>query len=511
MSRFSHGWIGVLACCGIVAATAHAQETARGVVYNDRNGDGIRGAGEGGIAGVRVSNGLDVVKTDSSGQYELPISSDSIVFVIKPAGWRVAVDENNLPRFYYIHKPAGSPASKYPGVTPTGPLPASIDFPLYRHNEPNTFHVIFFGDTQPRNVEEVNYIAHDVVEELVGSDAVFGVTLGDIVFNDLSVFPVLNDVVGTIGVPWYNVIGNHDLNFETTDDTLADETYERFYGPNYYAFDFAQVHFIVLDNVVWTGEDYHGEFGARQLDFVRNDLEHVPADRLVVVMMHIPLNSIDDRNELLKILAERPNTFSISAHWHRQGEFFLTEAGAGLEGHHHLVHGTVCGSWFTGVKDEYGIPHAMMSDGTPNGYSIGTFKGNEYSLRYKAARRPPEFQMSIYAPEVVASADSASHEVVANVFLGSSQSTVEMRVGNTAEWTPMTLDARPDPYFVDVRNRELELPESAGRKLPEVANSTHVWVAKLPANLPAGPVIIYVRTTDMFGQTFYGNRILRVE
>src|SRR5690606_33392668 len=131
-----------------------------------------------------------------------------------------AVDENQLPRFYYIHKPAGSPSSKFPGVAPTGPAPASIDFPLVPQKETDPFHVIFFGDPQPRNVEEVNYIAHKVIEELIGTDAIFGVTLGDIVFNDLSVFPVLNGVVGQIGVPWYNVIGNHDLNMETKDDRL---------------------------------------------------------------------------------------------------------------------------------------------------------------------------------------------------------------------------------------------------------------------------------------------------
>ena len=214
--------------------------------------------------------------------------------------------------------------------------------------------------------------------------------------------------------------------------------------------------------------------------------------------------------ELLQILAQRPNTFSVSAHWHRQGEFFLTEAGAGLEGHHHLVHGTVSGSWWSGLKDEYGIPHATMSDGTPNGYSVGTFKGSEYSLRYKAARRPPEFQMSIYAPDEVASADSGNHEIVANVFLGSAQSTVEMRVGNDSAWQPMTLSERVDPFYQDLKDREFYLPPAAGRRLPEAANSTHVWVANLPAILPAGTHVVYVRTTDMFGQTFYGHRIVRV-
>jgi hypothetical protein len=32
-----------------------------------------------------------------------------VVFVVKPSGWMTPVDENNLPQFSYVHKPAGSP------------------------------------------------------------------------------------------------------------------------------------------------------------------------------------------------------------------------------------------------------------------------------------------------------------------------------------------------------------------------------------------------------------------
>jgi flavoprotein len=37
-----------------------------------------------GIAGVLVSNGRHVVKTDAAGRYTLPIDEESIIFVIKP-------------------------------------------------------------------------------------------------------------------------------------------------------------------------------------------------------------------------------------------------------------------------------------------------------------------------------------------------------------------------------------------------------------------------------------------
>ena len=69
-----------------------------------------------------------------------------------------------------------------------------------------------------------------MVAELVGTDAKFGVTLGDIMNDNLSLFSSLNRTVALIGIPWYNVIGNHDLNFEALDEH-SDETFERIYGP----------------------------------------------------------------------------------------------------------------------------------------------------------------------------------------------------------------------------------------------------------------------------------------
>jgi hypothetical protein len=119
---------------------AAAANTISGVVYENRSGATRRAAGDPGIAGVLVSNGRDVVKTDAAGRYTLPIDDEeSIIFVIKPTGYAVPVDEQMLPRFYYIHQPAGSPQSlklRYRGIEPTGTLPDSVDFALKKVDEP---------------------------------------------------------------------------------------------------------------------------------------------------------------------------------------------------------------------------------------------------------------------------------------------------------------------------------------------------------------------------------------
>ncbi len=498
---------------------------AVGVVFDDRNCNGQRDSGEPGIGGVSVSNGLDVVVTDSRGRFVIPVDDDTVIFVIKPSGWMTPLSKQNSPRFYYVHKPNGSPSLEFAGVDPTGPLPDSIDFPLHRQNEPKRFRAILFGDPQPASKQDVYYLAHDIVEELVGYDASFGVSLGDIVGNKLDLFQPVNEVIGHIGLPWYSVIGNHDINFDASEDKYSDETYERVYGPSHYAFNWGKVHFIALDDVLWmTAEQlkrkkggYRGEIGEAQLKFVENDLNTVPKDRLVVMMMHIPLGSVGDRDKLLALLEGRPHTFSMSAHRHVQHHHFLggdhehahEDGHAAHEGHHHFVNATTSGSWWNGELDEENIPHTTMRDGAPNGYSIVTFDGNTYSIRFKAARRPVDHQMTIYAPDEVTAANAGKTEVIVNVFAGSVRSKVEMRLGEDGEWMPMTQVERDDPYYLDMKKREARLGDLA-RKMPKIIKSEHIWTANLPENASLGSHLIQVRTTDMFGQTFTDQRVIAI-
>jgi hypothetical protein len=488
---------------------------AEGFVFHDRNGTGVRDTDEDGIKGVCVSNGRDIVRTDDRGHYRIPVVEDDILFVIKPSGWMTPTDTENLPRFYYIHKPSGSPKLKFPGISPTGPLPTSVDFPLRKRSEPDKFRIVLFGDPQPRNQQEIDFIAHDVVEELIGVDAAFGLSLGDEMFNDLSLFDSLNKTVATIGLPWYNVLGNHDTNQDAADDTYSAETFKRVYGPSYYAFDYGKVHFLILDNVVWEGaakKTYYGGLGEKQMAFVKNDLALVPKDHLVVVSMHIPITSMKDREALYRLLEDRPHAFSISAHTHYQKVLHLEEKDGwkGKDPHHHLNHATVCGSWWAGATDERGIPHATMSDGAPNGYSFIEFDGNKYKIEFKPARRPADTQMSIYTPEVIAAADTSKTEVVVNVYAGSSRSKVEMRIGKDALWLPLEHTVREDPYFLSLKEIETSEKLPTGRKLPVAGKCQHLWAAKLPGTLTPGTHRIEIRTTDMYGHNYTAQRILRV-
>ncbi len=503
-----------------------APPTARGFVYHDRNGNGGRDSGEEGLPGVGVSNGCDLVQTDARGHWQLPSDEDAVFFVIKPSGWMTPLDRNRLPRFYYLHKPAGSPPLAYGGVPPTGPLPESIDFPLQPLAEPDRFQVLVFADPQPRNLIELDYVARDVVEGLVGWEAAFGVTLGDIVYDDLTLFEPLNQVVGQIGVPWYNVIGNHDMNYDGPDGESADDTFERVYGPSYYSFNYGPVHFVALNTVKVLDPDdqgrrhYVGEIGTRQLDFIRNDLVCVPADRLVVFLMHIPFHADDspntqvaDRQALFRLIEDRPHTFSLTGHmhYHRHDFFGPAEGWHGSKPHHQVINVTVSGSWWKGAPDESGIPHATMADGAPNGCSVVTFDGPKVTtVRVQAARREPDYQMNIYASPVVPADRASDVEVLVNVFGGSEASRVELRINNTGPWRPMEQVAAEDPAYAALKAAEADARPPPGRPLPPAISSPHLWRATLPADLPTGMHRLDVRETDVFGQLHTGVRLIRV-
>ena len=72
----------------LVVAEDSGLPPARGSVFDDQNGNGVRDEGEPGLAGIAVSNQKEIVRTDTDGRWELPHDGDTVFFVIKPAGWR---------------------------------------------------------------------------------------------------------------------------------------------------------------------------------------------------------------------------------------------------------------------------------------------------------------------------------------------------------------------------------------------------------------------------------------
>lgn len=503
----------------------YGQEFAKGVVYNDENKNGKKESREKGIAEVAVSNGVDVVLTDAKGRYQLPARENSVYFVIKPNGYQYVLDEDHTPQFYYIHKPEGSPDLKYPGTAPTGKLPKSIDFALTQDtNEKTNFKALVFGDPQAYTMDQIGYFDKGVVQDIENTERfAFGISLGDLVGDDLVLHAPYKKAVSKLGLPWYNVMGNHDLNFDVKEDELSDETYEENFGPGNFAFNYGDAHFIILDNILYphprTGKGYMGGFRKDQLDFIENNLKFVPKDKLIVLAFHIPLlhNNPDvfrteDRQRLFDLLADYPNTLSMSAHTHLQRQNFYTgDDGWKQEKPHHEYNvGTTSGDWYSGLKNEDGVPVATMRDGTPKGYAILNIEGNNYTFDYKVAGKPLDYQINLTFPAAVEQAYLRRHTLVANFFIGTEEDRVEYSLDGE-NWTEMQHIVKEDPSYVynmlKFDNAENLLD---GFRPSQARTSTHLWEAKLPAKLAPGSYQIQVRATDMFGRVHTQTKDLQI-
>lgn len=504
-----------------------AQQIAKGYVFEDGNNNEKKEKKEKGIANVAVSNGIDVVLTDSEGQYNLPVGDDNIIFVIKPTGYKIPVNEYNFPKSYYMHKPKGSPASFYKGVEPTEELPKSIDFGLIKYDEPEIYSSFIFGDSQTYSEQEVEYFTKGIVDEAKNRNGLsFGITLGDLVGDNLNLHLSYKKAIQQMRLPWYNVIGNHDMNYDAKEDILSDETFESNFGPANYSFNYGKAHYIVLDDILYpnpvTGKGYLGGLREDQLKFVENDLKFVQPDHLIIISMHIPLFDRKDKDAFREadrlrfyaLLNNYPNVLVLSAHTHIQSHNFIgKEDGLNrVKPIHEYNVGTTCGDWYSGILNAKGLPTSTMRDGTPQGYAIINVKGDRYTLDYKVAGQSDNYQISIYNPKVVPYKGRwITSGIYANFFMGSDNDIVEYRV-DEGTWTKMTKIEDYDPaYYRYMQDWDYSNEVKPVRRPSNPQICRHLWRANIPSSLSVGEHCIEVRATDMFGRVFTQNSSYQIK
>jgi hypothetical protein len=518
--KITFGWFVLLA---LILVGNSQSGNASGYVYLDENRNLQRDANEPGIESVLVSNQLDVVATDEFGFYTLPVNEGDILFISKPAGYNLPVSSLNIPQFYYIHSPQGSPESKYGGVQPTGELPEEVNFPLHPGSNKDRFEVVVFSDPQPRDLQEIAYIRDDVVAELSGTTARFGIVLGDIMYDDLSLFESYTEVIAQMEIPFYHVPGNHDMNFDAKSDHYSLETYKRMYGPPYYGFEYGDVHFIVLDDIEYLGlnengrPSYQGKLGEKQLQWLENYLPYIPEDRLLVFNMHIPLYSfagdhpainVSDRSELFRLLKDRQHLLGLAGHMHTVEHQFLgpVQGWNGNAPFQLITCAAVSGSWWSGPPDIRGIPVADQRDGVPNGYHIFTFNGNSFKERFKAAHFGDEYQLRISQPaDSLKIQDIPDTPVIVNVFNGNEKSVVQFQM-NEGPVQIMTREIRQDPFFEQLYQQNKEYY----REWIKPENSNHIWTSPVPDDLEPGIHKITVYVTSQYGDKYTAFRLFEI-
>ena len=418
-------WPGAI--LAVDADPVEAVATISGVVFADLNGDGIRQPSEAGVAGVLVSNGLEVSVSDAQGRYQLPVRADMDITVVQPAGWRVPVDERQLPRFAVSWKAGGTPEPlRFGGLPDPGPLPQQLDFPLLPAPDGEAFRCAIVGDVQTYSNDELGYFRSGTVVDLLDeglSDGDCMIYLGDVVGDDLDLLDRLLRVGAAVGVPQWLVFGNHDLDFDATDPAHSADSWRHLAKPAYYAFEIGQATFITLNNVVYPcgeedarrpgrefclgeGPRYNGRVSEIQMQWLANLLAHIPEDRLIVLLHHVPLVSFsdavrpvhqtDNAADIHALLAGRP-ALSLAGHTHtlenlEPGEWYAgwqDTVGVGPLPFRHIIAGAASGAWWQGNLDIDGIPMALQRMGAPKGVLLLDFDGVDYRERYRGARMDP--------------------------------------------------------------------------------------------------------------------------
>jgi hypothetical protein len=464
-----------------------------GHVYLDGNKNGIYDKGEEPLSQVSISNGFDIVQSNERGEYEIRLRDDGVIFVIKPSGYIPAFSEYNIAHYFAYHKPEGSPKYKYNGV-PKTILPDQLNFALYPNPDENKLKVALLGDTQVETIDHVFHVATLVGEQLINEMVDFVVPLGDLVFDDLDLFDPLKKVLGKIGAPVYYVYGNHDRNYDANELQYRAETYQAHFGPSYYAFNYGDNAFLVLNTVFPENgtRNFEGRIDEDQLQFVANYLKTLPDEMPINLFMHIPLEDISNLKTFFGLFKEHPNVSAYAGHAHTQ---YFKDFGR-KDGWPHektlteLVAGAVCGAWWLGEKDLYGIPSSMMGDGTPKGYWILEIDGSDRKYTYKISGDGSDKQMHIWTPHEFTDENIFldKDEIIVNVFAGNDATEVKVKIEDE-DWLVMQKVSEPDPFY----SRQIILQAqrgASGAKIPYYQErfpiSQHLWKMDIPGKLNPG-------------------------
>jgi hypothetical protein len=485
----------LLACA--LSVTVEARSVS-GRIVEDANANGRSEASEPPLAGVIVSDGERLVRSDADGRFRLDAPSGP-VFVVKPATHEVPTGDDGLPAFWSGRADGDWEVALRPVEAPDGAWAMRL-----------------FGDPQPKSEVDVEHYRRDIIaSEQALPRARLGISLGDIVHSNLALYPAMVRATAAMRTPWLHVSGNHDRDHEAGSDEASLATFRRFFGPDTFAWEEAGLAVVVLDNTVHEPGSgvparYVGGLREAQFRFLEAYLATLPDDRLLLVAMHIPLfdtnpaPAVDtfrdgDRQRLYRLLATHPRVLLLSSHTHQQQHRWHGEAEGwhGAEPLHEYNVGAACGAFWSGVKDERGIPDTRMADGTPNGFATLTVQpGGDYALRWHVAGDADDPPFALHAPRVLRRGAWPGFGVYANVWMGDADTRVEYRVGG-GDWQPMRRVERPDPSLAAI-NADDDRADAlrAYDRAPEAVPSTHLWRGALPTGLEAGEHEVEVRVFD---------------
>lgn len=363
-------------------------------------------------AGVVVSDGFSVAQTDAKGQYSLSPCADTwYIYYSVPEDCEVELNSNGQPLFYTKFNPK---VDTY-NFTLKKMAAKESKFTLFCLADPqcksDSQEKDSFGRKNGDRFKNESVPAIKAHAQTKGVPC-YGVTLGDIVYsegsrNTQSFMTSMRDYMAAskIGMPVFQTMGNHDytffssskaINADATSSTYnmkAQRAFEDVFGPINYSWNRGDVHIVCMRNMQWDSNTDASKYTSPiftydQYKWLQQDLKYVPANKMVILCVHVPLLNSSNAyvKEVIALLTKFAKAHIMSGHTH----YMRNEPTKSSNVYEH-VHAAVSGQWWWSN---------MNGDGCPNGYGVYDIEGNNitnwYYMGINEDMNDRDFQIRIY-------------------------------------------------------------------------------------------------------------------
>ena len=393
---------------GILLCGLGLEASAQQMMF-DFNGKVADAEGRG-IAGVVVNDGYSFTRTDARGAWTLKTDTTRSKFV-----------SISVPADYALPQQDGLACGYYVPVRTLAKEGGKHDFVLEKRRESeDDFYYIAVSDPQVRTDSDMKRWRQEtvpdlkeVIDSLKQTREVVGMTLGDLVFDNMTLYEEYKTSVKNTGATFFQCIGNHDFdkryqdlhNMAAGTPVYGEMRFNSFFGPTDYSFNIGKAHVVTMKNLNYVGKTRYIEcMTGDQIAWLKKDLSYVPKGSLVILNMHAAAwnsvsagGNIRNAGELQEALKDY-NVHVFCGHTH-----FCQNNEVSDNLYEHNI-GAACGAWWAGWVNQCGAP---------NGYMVVDVQGDSLKWHYKGTRRDFSYQFRLYGKGEF---KTQSSFVVANVW-----------------------------------------------------------------------------------------------